>query len=215
MTRARRRSARDYRTRVDRAFTVTARRGGPDQRHIDELSRLNEKKVHAVNPAFLQYIDNRYFKAKRQRPSSGMVMAVMLMHVCRKVTLFGFSGSSIKAWYFPKRPGGKALPKKQWMRERRWTVEKWNFGSDGGKVGGSGLDVRRLLALDSGPDQAAGLGMNRDAAAANSSAVSETDAAAVAVRRRGWPGRHLLHAVGAERHCMQQLVSANLVTMRP
>ena len=56
--------------------------------HLSELAHLNEKKVHAVNPKFLQYIDNRYFKSKHERPSSGMVLAVMARgglrsyHVC-------------------------------------------------------------------------------------------------------------------------------------
>ena len=60
------------------------------------------------------------------------------MHVCEKVTLFGFAGSSIKDWYFPKRPGGKALPKNKWMREKRWTIDTWKFGVDGKGTGGGG-----------------------------------------------------------------------------
>ena len=154
--------------------------------HLNELFRLNEKKVHAINPKFLQYIDNRYFKSKKERPSSGMVLAVLLMHVCEKVTLFGFAGSSIKDWYFPKRPGGKALPKKQWMREKRWVVDTWKFAK-GNEKGGGGEGVMRT----------------------ESTTGKQSDGDGGGARRR------LLHAVGAERHCMRQLVAANLITMRP
>jgi hypothetical protein len=236
-----------------------------------ELLQLNEKKVHAINPAFFHYVvNNRYFTSKRERPSSGMVLAVMLLHVCEEITLFGFSGASIKGWYFPPPGGGKTmtLPKKKWLRNQRWVVDAWNFaatsgGADGQRGGGdrggiSSASRRRLSAsqpimgsvgsggdkvnaqkplnvLDSRPggvgvvrlvDPRANTTRNSVAKGAvaagggytmdnQSARAEESKYRQVVGAGEGLGRRRLLHAVGAERHCMHQLVLSNLAKMRP
>ena len=161
----------------------------------------------------------------------------MLIHVCEKVTLFGFSGSKIKDWYFPKRPGGKVLPKGQWMRDKRWVVEEWKYADNTGSGGGSGVGGgggggsgsgfnRKLLRREGGggetvnvtreseegdrvgEEETLGRGQGGDKRYNTSTTQSEDDADAPRTRR-------LLADAGAERHCMHSLVTAHLVTMRP
>ena len=90
----------------------------------EELTSLIEKKAHAVNPRFFEYANSRYFRKLGEHPTSGMVMTLLLLHRCEKVTLYGFNGKGLKSWYYPKRRKGENAPKKkEWLREKRWTVE--------------------------------------------------------------------------------------------
>jgi hypothetical protein len=90
----------------------------------DELTRLIEKKAHGLNPRFFDYANSRYFRKLGEHPSSGMVMTLLLLHKCEKVTLYGFNGKQLKRWYYPKRKKGENAPKKKdWLREKRWTVD--------------------------------------------------------------------------------------------
>ena len=58
--------------------------------------------------------------------------------MCQRVDAYGFyqSGSGIKAWYFNHRGkwGGKQPPKKEWLREKDWTVNKWSYVGMSGDV---------------------------------------------------------------------------------
>ena len=90
----------------------------------DELTRLIDKKAHGLNPRFFDYANSRYFRKLGEHPSSGMVMTLLLLHKCEKVTLYGFNGKQLKRWYYPKRKKGENAPKKKdWLREKRWTVD--------------------------------------------------------------------------------------------
>lgn len=80
----------------------------------DRLLKLAHKKSHAMNPAFVRWAKNDFYHEHGHIPTSGFVGVVMLMHVCRKVSLFGFdldlelgpegSGRTmLKRWYYDKR----------------------------------------------------------------------------------------------------------------
>ena len=200
----------------------------------EELRRLVEKKAHALNPRFIEYANSRYFRKLGEHASSGMVMTLLLLHKCEKVTLYGFNGKNMKRWYYPKRRKGESAPnKKDWLREKRWTVDgEWvHARSSGGldtNLGGDeeysreeeesarGRRRRRQrrfsrsssrswnpLSLEKEEE----VEVEEEERGYHSSAVSESSVGSGAYGRRT-----LLHAVKAERECMKQLESLGFVT---
>ncbi|XRB10124.1 sialyltransferase [Pycnococcus provasolii] len=76
---------------------------------------------------------------------------MMLMHVCERVTAYGFTaGKTLKAWYFDKRPknkNGSHHGKKLWLRNKSWQIDQWRFAEmspavDVRKGGGGGGGAR-------------------------------------------------------------------------
>ena len=50
----------------------------------------------------LQWGQSKYFNQQSHIVTSGFHAMLMLMHVCKRVSLFGFSGSQHREWYFAK-----------------------------------------------------------------------------------------------------------------
>jgi hypothetical protein len=200
----------------------------------EELRRLVEKKAHALNPRFIEYANSRYFRKLGEHASSGMVMTLLLLHKCEKVTLYGFNGKNMKRWYYPKRRKGESAPnKKDWLREKRWTVDgEWvHARSSGGLDTNLGGDEeysreeeesargrrrrrRRRFSRSSSRswnplslEKEEEVEVEEEERGDHSSAVSESSVGSGAYGRRT-----LLHAVKAERECMKQLESLGFVT---
>jgi hypothetical protein len=85
--------------------------------------RLIHKKVHALNPDFVQWIKNDYWTVNHHIPTSGFVGIVLMMYYCKSVTIYGFAlqdtwtdtgqktRMGLKAWYYEKRNITKDLKK--------------------------------------------------------------------------------------------------------
>ena len=56
----------------------------------------------------------------------------MLLHVCRRVDLYGFRGRRAKEWYFHKLDGDVPRPEHEWMDKRPWAVDAWQYVRAGG-----------------------------------------------------------------------------------
>lgn len=52
--------------------------------------RVLRKKAHPLNPDFLMYVRNEYFRKVGHNPSAGFVATVLLLHSCRSVHMYGF-----------------------------------------------------------------------------------------------------------------------------
>eukprot|EP00959_Pyramimonas_sp_CCMP1952_P332552 6963755-Pyramimonas_sp.AAC.1 len=50
----------------------------------------------------LQWSQSDPFNERNHIVTSGFQAMLLLMHVCEKVSLFGFSGPSYREWYFNK-----------------------------------------------------------------------------------------------------------------
>ena len=65
----------------------------------DRLPKMMAKKIHPINPRFMRYAEKNIEAVYKEQPTSGFVCAVMLMHVCERVTAYGFTaGKTLKAW---------------------------------------------------------------------------------------------------------------------
>eukprot|EP00239_Pterosperma_sp_CCMP1384_P012201 CAMPEP_0197868030 /NCGR_PEP_ID=MMETSP1438-20131217/45071_1 /TAXON_ID=1461541 /ORGANISM="Pterosperma sp., Strain CCMP1384" /LENGTH=248 /DNA_ID=CAMNT_0043486715 /DNA_START=454 /DNA_END=1196 /DNA_ORIENTATION=- len=116
--------------------------------YSSEIKGLLAKKVHALNPAFLDYVQSSYFRQHRATPTSGMVCLLLLLHHCETVSVYGFFGGDLKKWYFNKRAasGGKQAAKKDWLREKTWLVPEWTYAD--------GLATSRTVSPGGGAAQA-------------------------------------------------------------
>jgi len=98
------------------------------------LGLMNKKKMFALNPSFDRYIIAP-FRKKKAVPSSGFKMLVMLVHVCKKVDVYGMMGTkSFRTWYWGKYAGYKGKPNpdvlaKLWPKLlfKSWTVKSWPY----------------------------------------------------------------------------------------
>eukprot|EP00899_Mesostigma_viride_P003472 jgi/Mesvir1/13125/Mv06099-RA.1 len=162
---------------------------GPHCGMGEELRFLNAKKVHALNPAFLEYVNNRVFRTAKVNPTSGFAALLFLMHRCQQVTAYGFQGSRLKDWYYQP-AGTKQPPKEKWLREKYWEVDEWTYASASSK--------QRAQAPKSG---ASTLGLSH-------AGVGGGHKSAI----RG-PRRRLLHEVEIERRCMTDLAKAKLIRL--
>ena len=166
----------------------------------DELVSLNEKKAHALNPSFFDYVTNSpYFRNLHERPSSGIVIAIMLLHECERVTLYGFSnGNRIKDWYYPKRTTKLAPEKSAWLREKRWVVEDdWSYAI-------ANKQLRRS---------------SRALLHGNTTTTEEQFEQTIKVKEDQTIMNHrnhrkLLHNIGAERNCVHALEVAEFVFLQ-
>ena len=205
----------------------------------EELSRLVEKKAHALNPRFIEYANSRYFRKLGEHASSGMVMTLLLLHKCEKVTLYGFNGKNMKRWYYPKRRKGESAPnKKDWLREKRWAVDgEWlHARSSGGlldtNLGGDEEYSREEEESARGQRRRRRRRFSRSSPGRSWNPLSlekeEEVEVEVEEEERGYHSsavsessvgsgaygrRTLLHAVKAERVCMKQLESLGFVTV--
>ena len=205
----------------------------------EELRRLVEKKAHALNPRFIEYVNSRYFRKLGEHASSGMVMTLLLLHKCEKVTLYGFNGKNMKRWYYPKRRKGESAPnKKDWLREKRWAVDgEWlHARSSGGlldtNLGGDeeysreeeeSARVRRRRRRRRFYRSSPGRSWNPLSLEKEEEVEVEVEeeergyhSSAVSESSVGsgaYGRRTLLHAVKAERVCMKQLESLGFVTV--
>eukprot|EP00899_Mesostigma_viride_P016707 jgi/Mesvir1/25037/Mv16976-RA.1 len=69
-----------------------------------DISRAVVTKAHVLDPMFVAYAaSGADFLAKGQTPTSGFLAALLLLHRCARVQLFGYqpSGSLFKNWYYP------------------------------------------------------------------------------------------------------------------
>ena len=205
----------------------------------EELRRLVEKKTHALNPRFIEYANSRYFRKLGEHASSGMVMTLLLLHKCEKVTLYGFNGKNMKRWYYPKRRKGESAPnKKDWLREKRWAVDgEWlHARSSGGlldtNLGGDEEYSREEEESARGQRRRRRRRFSRSSPGRSWNPLSlekeEEVEVEVEEEERGYHSsavsessvgsgaygrRTLLHAVKAERVCMKQLESLGFVTV--
>ena len=205
----------------------------------EELRRLVEKKAHALNPRFIEYANSRYFRKLGEHASSGMVMTLLLLHKCEKVTLYGFNGKNMKRWYYPKRRKGESAPnKKDWLREKRWAVDgEWlHARSSGGlldtNLGGDEEYSREEEESARGQRRRRRRRFSRSSPGRSWNPLSlekeEEVEVEVEEEERGYHSsavsessvgsgaygrRTLLHAVKAERVCMKQLESLGFVTV--
>ena len=205
----------------------------------EELRRLVEKKTHALNPRFIEYANSRYFRKLGEHASSGMVMTLLLLHKCEKVTLYGFNGKNMKRWYYPKRRKGESAPnKKDWLREKRWAVDgEWLHARSSGGLLDTNLGGDEEYSREE-EESARGRRRRRRRRFSRSSpgrswnplSLEKEEEVEVEVEEeeRGYHSsavsessvgsgaygrRTLLHAVKAERVCMKQLESLGFVTV--
>ena len=205
----------------------------------EELRRLVEKKAHALNPRFIEYVNSRYFRKLGEHASSGMVMTLLLLHKCEKVTLYGFNGKNMKRWYYPKRRKGESAPnKKDWLREKRWAVDgEWLHARSSGGLLDTNLGGDEEYSREE-EESARGRRRRRRRRFSRSSpgrswnplSLEKEEEVEVEVEEeeRGYHSsavsessvgsgaygrRTLLHAVKAERVCMKQLESLGFVTV--
>ena len=205
----------------------------------EELRRLVEKKTHALNPRFIEYANSRYFRKLGEHASSGMVMTLLLLHKCEKVTLYGFNGKNMKRWYYPKRRKGESAPnKKDWLREKRWAVDgEWLHARSSGGLLDTNLGGEEEYSREE-EESARGQRRRRRRRFSRSSpgrswnplSLEKEEEVEVEVEEeeRGYHSsavsessvgsgaygrRTLLHAVKAERVCMKQLESLGFVTV--
>jgi hypothetical protein len=54
--------------------------------------------------------------------SVGSLGVLILLHHCREVNTFGFTGDTLEQWYYNKRPEGRITPKDQWLRNTAWST---------------------------------------------------------------------------------------------
>ena len=78
---------------------------GPPCDFYEAVRRLGDKKVHALNPAFVAYARRDTFAADvGHNPSSGFAATLLLLHVCNSVDIYGFSvfqdDPRMKRWYY-------------------------------------------------------------------------------------------------------------------
>ncbi|KAK3266218.1 hypothetical protein CYMTET_25143 [Cymbomonas tetramitiformis] len=96
-----------------------------------ELPLLLRKKVHPLNPNFIDYARSSYWNLHSSTPTSGYVAMLLLLHHCQHVSIFGFMVGAtkydLKQWYFNKRPDGKPLDKTLWLRLKTWTIDTWQY----------------------------------------------------------------------------------------
>lgn len=155
-----------------------------DAKRDKRLLSMMAKKLHPMNPAFTKYVDAGFMKAfKGEHPTSGFINLLLLAHVCARVDAYGFTGKSLKSWYFPKRKQfkGRPPPKKAWLREKSWTVDHWHVARRGEEPVGA-------VPTHGVPR---GGGEARGARA----------------------GRRLLHELKGERRCMRDLADAGVVNL--
>jgi len=175
----------------------------------DELLSLNEKKVHALNPLFFDYVvQSPYFKKLHEHPSSGIVTAIMLLHKCEKVSLYGFSfGNRMKDWYYPKRTTNSAPEKSAWLREKHWVVEdNWSYA-----IANESRLRRSSRALLHGNTTTITTTNEEQQQQQTKRTIKVKEDQAIAHHRNH---RKLLHDIGAERKCVHALELARFIFLK-
>eukprot|EP00239_Pterosperma_sp_CCMP1384_P001684 CAMPEP_0197844558 /NCGR_PEP_ID=MMETSP1438-20131217/1541_1 /TAXON_ID=1461541 /ORGANISM="Pterosperma sp., Strain CCMP1384" /LENGTH=359 /DNA_ID=CAMNT_0043455397 /DNA_START=117 /DNA_END=1193 /DNA_ORIENTATION=+ len=83
-----------------------------------DLLYMLHNKVHPLNPWFHAHISS-FWERKGLHASSGLISALLLMHVCERVDLYGFHAGGLLRWYYPKyngktkgKPPSSKLPEK-------------------------------------------------------------------------------------------------------
>lgn len=193
------------------------------------LSRMLLKKAHPVNPAFMRYAENGMKRAFKEVPTSGFVMLLMLAHVCAKVKGYGFQGTNLKSWYWPKRKafGGKA-PVRAFSRassppqakgaQTHATPQPSPLSQPKGSLLRNKIwTVSRWSTVKakpvSSPPPKVASSLPPDAAPTPDIRAASLDLGsddAPAERR----GRVLLHAIRGERTCMTSLVKGGVVALK-
>ena len=185
----------------------------------DRLPKMMAKKIHPINPRFMRYApyaEKNIEAVYKEQPTSGFVCAVMLMHVCERVTAYGFTaGKTLKAWYFDKRPKNKNGPhkgKKFWLRNKSWQIDQWRFADmspavDVRKGGGGGGGARKEAAEErrrslSPSERSSQRGEEQD------DEYGGSDLSPITRR-----SRTLLHNMKGERRCITDLANHGLLTL--
>ena len=182
----------------------------------DRLPKMMAKKIHPINPRFMRYAEKNIEAVYKEQPTSGFVCAVMLMHVCERVTAYGFTaGKTLKAWYFDKRPKNKNGPhkgKKFWLRNKSWQIDQWRFADmspavDVRKGGGGGGGARKEAAEErrrslSPSERSSQRGEQQD------DEYGGSDLSPITRR-----SRTLLHNMKGERRCITDLANHGLLTL--
>lgn len=91
---------------------------------VEALERLSRKKTHPINPLFTQsYIRSAYFSG--DIPSAGFMSMLFLMHVCKRVHIYGFNIDRTDP------PGQSKYYGRTSARTRgrtsTWTRPSWNY----------------------------------------------------------------------------------------
>lgn len=167
------------------------------------LQRLGEKKTHALNPAFRWQAQTEAFFLAAHMSTSGFLGTLLLLHTCKEVSAFGFTGSKLEAWYYNKRPKGE-IPKDAWLRNAHWKDDRTDFPVVKTRAQIMSEGTRELAAQP----RTAG---DRKARRAKELAIGASQKATATTGRR----RLLEHDISVERRCMLDLHTAGLVSLYP
>mmetsp|Transcript_15608 Transcript_15608/g.30011 ORF Transcript_15608/g.30011 Transcript_15608/m.30011 type:complete len:271 (+) Transcript_15608:509-1321(+) len=108
------------------------------------LPTLLKKKVHALNPRFLDYMHDMP-DFKDVHPTSGISMLFLLAHFCQAIDLYGFRHTGLKNWYFCKSRKFAKDPAlhRFWLRNQTWDISRWTYADT--RPSGAGPVVNGML----------------------------------------------------------------------